>query len=196
MNALSDYSDRQIVQALLDRDEKVTAVFFFEEMKPVITHHFNSFYTDCSSVEELTSQLYLHLLTPSVATGKCGLESFRADSSLAGWFFRVTRNYCSALYRKRGQNEAATQPLTNVDVYLSEDINTKDLDRADLQVVLGQVSAGHKNENFAKAIMLRYVDDLSIEDTAKALNVSRRNCDTILFRARREMVNVLGNPRI
>ena len=196
MNVLSNYSDRQVVQALLDRDEKVTSMFFFEEMKPVIAHHFKSFYTDCSSVEELTSQLYLHLLTPSVATGKCGLESFRFDSSLAGWFYRVTRNYCCARYRKNGQDEAVTQPLTNVDVYLTEDIITKDLDRADLQVVLGRISAGHKNENFAKAIRLRYIDDLSIEDTAKALNVSRRNCDTILFRARREMVNVLRNPRI
>ena len=51
-------SDRDIVDAILRRDARVTRIYFYEKYYPLFKARFDEYYTDCETCIEFINQIY------------------------------------------------------------------------------------------------------------------------------------------
>lgn len=94
-------TDQEVVRGILDRDARITRLYFYEKCYPLFKALYTRYYTDCADCLEFINVIYLYLMTPNKETGKCYLESFGFGCSLACWLKIVVMNYCHQLFRKR-----------------------------------------------------------------------------------------------
>ena len=55
-------TDQEIIQGLIDRNERITQDFFFRRCQPLIFALISKFYPQGADYDELVSELYLHLM--------------------------------------------------------------------------------------------------------------------------------------
>lgn len=82
--------DLQIAQALIQRDNTVTRKYFYQHCFPLFKSIFDNYYTDCTDYKEFIDEIYIVVLTPSKATGRCQMENFRGESTLTSWIKTVS----------------------------------------------------------------------------------------------------------
>ena len=89
-----------------------------EEFVQAVTQHKGRIYTVCymfSKYPDEIADLYQEILTNLWS----GFQSFRGESKLSTWIYRVSMNTCLMLERKK-QRRPVSVPLS-VDLYLFED---------------------------------------------------------------------------
>jgi RNA polymerase sigma-70 factor (ECF subfamily) len=120
------------------------------------------------------------------------LASFRGEASLATWLSRVVTNQCLARMRreKRRDNIVPMVPLGGPGeqehaAMPSEPSDTPDraLVRAELRAVLER-KLDELPEAFRTVFVLRCVEELSVEETAKCLDIPEATVRSRHFRAR------------
>lgn len=95
---LVNFSDRQIVQAILDRDTTITKEFLYRKCYPLFKAAYDKYYTDCKSCIELINEIYVYIMVPHKETHVSKLAGFGFRCSLTMWLKVVTENYCHQLY--------------------------------------------------------------------------------------------------
>ena len=91
--------DLQIAKSLINKDEMVTRKYFYHQCYPLFKSIYDNYYTDCANCKEFIDEIYIVVLAPSKATGKCQMENFRGDSSMTAGRKRqaCVRNCASGL---------------------------------------------------------------------------------------------------
>ncbi len=85
-----------------------------------------------------------------------GWNQFRHDSAPKTWLFQIARNYINDLYRKKRSNR----------VYIDNYISTFDEKTTSFEEWIEIRDAISKlNENHRQVILLRFIHDLSVEDS-------------------------------
>lgn len=183
MAAPKTYSeDVAVAQAMLRRDSQTTIDFMYKKCYPLFKSIYNNYFTDCKGVQEFIDEIYLLVLTPSRSTGRCQLESYRGESTLATWFKAVSLCYCYRCYRRKEKApEVLVGPVGNdPDDTLCDrsprtgytlSLDTTATDRTDLEAVLSTMP----NERYRTLIRLRYVEGKSNEETAQQLAMGMAN---------------------
>ena len=77
--------DLRVARALIRRDEAVTRDYFYRQCYPLFKSIFDRYYTDCETCKEFIDEIYLLVLAPREGYGKCKLEGFRGESTLASF---------------------------------------------------------------------------------------------------------------
>ena len=90
--------DLQIAQALIQRDNTITRKYFYHHCFPLFKSIYDNYYTDCTDYKEFIDEIYIVVLTPSKATGRCQMENFRGESTLASWIKTACLFYCYKKY--------------------------------------------------------------------------------------------------
>jgi RNA polymerase sigma-70 factor (ECF subfamily) len=117
------------------------------------------FHGDQTAASDVTQQVFLKLMT---STGK-----FRGDAEFSTWLYRVVVNVCLDAARSR-KPEATARSL---EAFAGPGSQEEDYARAETaKSVREAVSA--LPPKFRIAVLLRYFDDLSYEQMAKALHCS------------------------
>ena len=98
---IENMTDREIVNAILDRDTLVTRLFFYEKCYPLFKARFDKYYTDCTSCLEFINDMYCYIMEPGERTGKCYLSTFKFSCTFICWLRIVTENYCRQLFKKK-----------------------------------------------------------------------------------------------
>src|SRR5574344_3074689 len=93
--------DLLIAKALIKRDELTTRNFFYKQCYPLFKSIYDNYYTDCDNCKEFIDEIYLLVLTPSKNTGKCQMENFRGESTLASWLKSSCLFYCYKKYQMK-----------------------------------------------------------------------------------------------
>jgi RNA polymerase sigma-70 factor (ECF subfamily) len=118
------------------------------------------------------------------------LGSFRGESKLSTWLVRIVAN--EALMRRR--RNARTAEVVPVDASAAEDQETKDpmTDQADPErdamrgemrkILEARIDA--LPDSYRAVFMLRALEELSVEETADALQIPQATVRTRFFRAR------------
>lgn len=174
--------DLCIAQSILKRDGNVTRDFLFKKCYPMFKSIFDNYYTDSNDVHEFICEIYLLILTPSKESGRCQLENYRGESSLATWLKSTSLFYCYHRYRHKKRLpivELVPKNYDDDDGYSdrllnnsnSTTINMISIEYSDLEAIIGTMS----NERYRKLIRLRYLEQKSNEDTAEALGISMAN---------------------
>ena len=177
------HEDLQIAKALIKRDNLVTRKYFYQQCYPLFKSIYDNYYTDCTNCKEFIDEIYIVVLAPSKTTGKCQMENFRGESTLASWIKTACLYYCFKQYEtKEKMPKYERLPNSNVKdndddsdrddaIYGSIEIDFTNLNRQDALIILNQMP----NKRYSELIRLRYLELKSNEETANALGMTMDN---------------------
>lgn len=186
---ITSMSDQEIVCAILNKDERITRVFFYHKCYPLFKSYFDNYYTDCESCFEFINEMYLYLMLPNGDTQQSYLQKFSFRCSLTNWLKVVTQSYCYQLFRKKGdiieEKFDTTESFTDVSDSISVDSSV--FDKEDLQKVLLSMP----NIRYRELIQYKYVDEMTNEEVAQKLNMSLDNYYNKHYFAKKQFITAL-----
>ena len=201
MTALKIYTeDLQIAKALINRDEVVTRKYFYKQCYPLFKSIYDNYHTDCTCCKEFIDEIYVLVLAPSKTTGKCQLENFRGESTLASWLKTACLYYCYKQFDlKEKMPKYERLPHSNekeIDedsdrtdqIYGSIEIDLSNLEREDAITRLKQLP----NKRYGELLRLRYVESFTNEETANKLGTTMENYYNLHKRAKEQYDKVYG----
>ena len=184
---IESLTDQEVVNAILQRDVKITRLYFYEKCYPLFKFRFDKYYTDCDSCLEFINEIYIYLMTPSSQTGKCYLSTFGFGCRFEHWLKIVVENYCYQLFKKK--LDVIDDFSVDCDRKLLEasSIIVDNLNRADINVLLNLM----KNKRYQYLIRYRYVEEKTNEETAELLGMSMDNYYNKHKLAKEQFKNIL-----
>ena len=167
--------DRDALRALYDA--------YKDRVYSVALHFFHG---DAATAADVTQQVFLKLIE--------GMTSFRGDSTLSTWLYRVTVRACidrtrAARTDRARADETALAGLPAVSVS-AEDALARNEVAAHVRAAIATLPP-----KLRFAILLRYVDDLSYADMAAALGCSMGTVASRLSRGHRLLATRLSALR-
>ena len=176
--------DLKIASALIARNGDVTYRYYYIQCYPLFKSIYDNYYTDCKCCKEFMDEIYIVILTPSKTTGKCQMENYRGESTLTSWLKTVSLTYCynkfklkppisEPLPRDPEKKDGDDEPISDrkKDESLSNPIDFSGMNRSDIEALLSLMP----NKRYSKLIKLRYLEQLSNEETAKELGMTMAN---------------------
>lgn len=147
---------------------------------------------DEQDAEDVLQQTYLSAMR--------SISSFEGRSSLATWLFRIAVNEALMLIRKRRPSvpvqdepeddiDQVEQPVQLIDFCC---LPEEELSSAEVKRVLAEATQ-RLSPGLRAVFLLRDVEELSIKETAEALNLSEANVKIRLLRARLKLREELAN---
>lgn len=188
-------SDKEIVEGLIARDEKITRLFFFVKCRPlfysVIAHCF-SYPVD---YDELVNELYSYIMGNDAQ----GLRSFAYQSSLCQWLKKVAYNYFSNKGRRARfiEDMSCEENLPEPAAEVADSFTvTVDVDTSqaimDLKILLSQM----KNDRYRYLVEKLYIEGYDYDELALMLGTSKANLYNIRKRALDELTHIALNDKI
>lgn len=114
-----------------------------------------------------------------------GFDSFRGDSNIKTWIWRVSLNTCNTQERKKKSN-VSTIPLTmDIDLYNDTDVKSKQI-----QMLYNRIN---RLEMFDRAIILLWLENMSYQDIADVMGLTVTNVTTRLFRIKEQLKSMTNN---
>lgn len=173
--------DILIAKALIARDNIVTKKYLYIQCYPLFKSIFERYYTDCATCKDFIDEMYLVVLSPSKTTGKCQMENFKGESTLAKWLKTACLFYCYAKFEKRlptvdivkfnGEDADSDANDRFIDKRNSINIDFSSINRTDVERILCLMP----NIRYRNLIRMRYLEQKSNEETAEALGMSMDN---------------------
>jgi hypothetical protein len=171
--------DIEIAQALINRDNLVTKKYLYIQCYPLFKSIYDKYYTDCTSCKEFIDEIYTLVLSPSKMTGRCQLENFKGESTLAKWLKSACLYYCYAKFDRKlpiadVRSDTDSNSVSNdrfIDISNSINMDFSSIDRADVERILCLMP----NIRYRNLIRMRYLEQKSNEETAEALGMSMDN---------------------
>jgi RNA polymerase sigma-70 factor (ECF subfamily) len=147
---------------------------------PMVFRLISRFFRTREDVEDLAQDVFLKLFAR--------IDQVRPDENFSGWLARVTVNTCYDELRKARRRKAAmesygpqeAEPFVQQpepDVYGKARLALQGLDPK-LRVPL----------------VLKEVEEMSVEQIARAMGITETNVKVRLFRARKKLAAILGSP--
>jgi RNA polymerase sigma-70 factor, ECF subfamily len=179
MKSLKGNLQEKIVFLKLRSGDSDAFAFFYEQYVTRIYRFVFIKVSDKRVAEEITQDIFLKVWQHVV--DKKHIKSFQA------FIFRIARNSVIDYYRQASRQEL---PLDYVEDSLAEDEQTESkMDKSlDSNEILGQIKK-LKNE-YQEIILLRYVEDLSIEEISQVLQKDKNNVRVTLHRALNKLKSI------
>ena len=155
-------TDQEIVKALIGRDSRVTAQFFFKDCRPLMLSIIHRVF-DKQKVDydEVISELYIYLM----ANDAHRLRQFKFESTLYQWLKTTAIRFCLKL---KTDGTGSSQAKMDVDNLLCQ----------------------MKNQRYAKVIRMLMIEDMTPDEVAKELFVTVDNLYNIKRRAMAALAKV------
>ena len=154
-----------------------------KEFEQLVKKHKNTIYTVCfmfSKDSEEVNDLFQEVLINIWQ----GLPSFKGQSKMETWIWRISLNTCISCERKKKKN--ATVPLT-MDVDFLED---KDVEAQQVRMLYDRV---HRLKPFDRAIVLLWLEGIAYDEIAAIVGITTSNVATRLFRIREQLKQMSNN---
>ena len=113
-----------------------------------------------------------------------GFNSFKGESSIRTWIWRVSLNTCISSERKKSKLHIV--PLS-MDINLYEDT---DEDSRQIQMLYNRIN---RLKPFDRAIVLLWLDNLSYDEIAAIVGISVKNVSVRLVRIKDELKKMSNN---
>ena len=129
------------------------------------------FSKDTEEVNDLFQEILMNLWK--------GYGSFRGESSVKTWVWRVSLNTCSNIERKK-KSSVQTIPLSvDIDLYNDDDEHSRQI-----QILYDRIN---RLDVFDRAIILLWLESMSYQDIADVVGLSLSNVTTRLFRIKEQL---------
>ena len=154
-----------------------------KEFEKIVKEHKNTIYTVCfmfskdaDEVNDLFQETLINLWQ--------GFNSFKGESSIRTWIWRISLNTCISSERKK--SKLHTVPLS-MDINLYEDT---DEDSRQIQMLYNRIN---RLKPFDRAIVLLWLDNLSYDEIATIVGISVKNVSVRLVRIKEELKKMSNN---
>lgn len=175
-------TDQEIVQALIERDSRVTAQFFFKDCRPLLFSIIHRVF-DKQKVDydEIISELYIYLM----ANDAHRLRQFRFESTLYQWIKTTAIRFCLKLKNDEVViDDESQEPLDN------KNRDTDCIEPSQAKMDVDNLLSQMKNQRYAKVIRMLMIDGMTPEEVAKELSVTVDNLYNIKRRAMAALADV------
>ena len=132
------------------------------------------FSADKDEVEDLFQEVLVALWR--------GFESFRGESKVSSWIYRVALNTCISLERNKSRRPD-TARLT-MDINLFSDTDEESRQAQMLRERIGKLGV------FDRAIVLLWLENLSYEEIGAIVGITAKNVSVRLVRIREQLKNM------
>ena len=132
------------------------------------------FSADREEVEDLFQEVLVALWL--------GLESFRGDSALRSWIYRISLNTCISVDRKRRRRADSVHLDMKIDLFAEADDDSRQVQM--LRRRIGKLGV------FDRAIILLWLENLSYEEIGAIVGISAKNVSVRLVRIREQLKNM------
>ena len=152
-----------------------------KEFTNVVRENKATIYTVCymfSADKEEVEDLFQEVL---IALWR-GFESFRGESKVASWIYRVALNTCISAERKKSRRPE-TARLT-MDINLFSDTDEESRQAQMLRQRIGKLGV------FDRAIILLWLENLSYEEIGAIVGITAKNVSVRLVRIREQLKNM------
>ena len=139
------------------------------------------FHGDQAAAGDVTQQVFLKLMT--------GIGQFRGDSLFSTWLYRLVVNACMDAARLR-KSDATVSGRSWLESVAGPDSQERDYLRAQTATSV-RAAVAALPPKFRIAVLLRYFEDLSYEEMAKALHCSMGTVASRLSRGHRILAEKL-----
>ena len=178
MNLRVYTEDLLIARELIDHNEKVTREFFYRQCYPLFKSIYDNYYTDCTCCKEFIDEIYILVLAPSRYTGKCRLQDYKGESTLTTWLKTVSVRYCYGKFERKNrvqmelpQSDDEEHKHSGKDISVSIELDFTNINKSDVEVVLNMMP----NKRYSTLLRLRYLEELSNEETAELMGMTLDN---------------------
>jgi RNA polymerase sigma-70 factor, ECF subfamily len=169
----------QILESCRSGDRDAFRALYEQYKDRVYSIAYYFFHCDPVSASDATQQVFLKLMT--------SIQQFRGDAEFSTWLYRLVVNVCVDATRSRESEAVISDRLDTFSVPSSQE---DDYQRAkNARSVRMAVSA--LPPKFRIAVLMRYFDDLSYEEMAKALRCSMGTVASRLSRGHRMLAERL-----
>lgn len=168
-------SEREIIEALIARDNRVTEQFLYVRCRPLLTSVMRLVFNYPVDYDEMASELYAYLMEENGLK----LRQFQYRSSVYQWIKVVATRFF--IRRRNDMIENASKELPydyDGDVQIIDPVN-KISDRIDVARLLDLMD----NQRYADAIRNLVLDEMEPEKYAARINVTVGNLYNIKKRA-------------
>ena len=162
-------TDQEIIQGLIDRNERITQDFFFRRCQPLIFALISKFYPQGADYDELVSELYLHLMENDAAR----LRGFEFRSSVYQWLKVMAVRY---FIKKR---DRVIEDVSHEPLYIETDCAEDKHASIDLERLFDKMP----NKRYVEVIRMLMIEDRDPERLAQEMNISTANLYNIKRRA-------------
>jgi RNA polymerase sigma-70 factor, ECF subfamily len=162
VNLSADKLSTDIIEAcrLGDRDAFRALYELYKDRVYSISLYF--FHGDAVVASDITQEVFLKVIA--------SIRQFRGDAEFSTWLYRLVVNACMDADRGR-KSDAVVVDRSRIEAFPAPDSQEQEYERAEMtKSVRAAVSA--LAPKFRVAVLLRYFEDLSYEQMAKALHCS------------------------
>jgi RNA polymerase sigma factor, sigma-70 family len=178
-----DLSDRkigaEIVEACRSGDRDALRVLYDIYKDQVYSIALYFFHGDPSAAADVTQQVFLKLMT--------NIGQFRGDSEFSTWLYRLVVNACLDEARRRKPDAAGVDHL---ETFAGPGSQEEDYARAQMAKSV-RTAVATLPPKFRIAVLLRYFEDLSYHQMAKALHCSMGTVASRLSRGHKMLAELL-----
>lgn len=174
-------TDEEIVQKLIERDNLITRIYFFEYCKPKFHSIIHEMFNYQVDYDEIVNELYIHLMEDDARR----LRTFHYSCSLSGWLQIVVRYYF--MDKKKHDKvieNAGDAPLVEKEV---ESVSPHAMIEAkiDIEQLIKRLERTHPR--YAYVLRKLFLEDVPSEDLAKEMNITVANLYNIKKRALQQL---------
>lgn len=167
-------TDQEIIQGLIDRDDRITNDFFFHRCQPLIFAVISKFYPSGADYDELVNELYLHLMEDNAHR----LGSFNGRSSIYKWLKSVANNFfLDKIKREHVIETGSDDRLLKKAKEIADNSDQETV--IDVEAILDQID----NERYRFVIQKHVIEGMSFDDLEKATGIKKANLYNIKARA-------------
>ncbi len=117
------------------------------------------------------------------------IDQIRPDENFPGWLARVTVNTCYDDLRKKRRRKVALETYGPLIVTETPGIVPEPDRFSKMRVALETL-----DPKFKVPLILKEVEEMSVEEIAKTMGITQTNVKVRLFRARKKLGEILGGP--
>ena len=149
-----------------------------QEFSRMVRENKSTIYTVCymfSNDEDEVSDLFQETL---INLWK-GFESFRHESKLSTWIYRVAMNTCISADRKKRRQGSKVPLSMNINLYDDEDYETKQVRQLHERI--------QRLDLIDRALVMMWLEGMSYEEIAEVVGISVKNVGVKLVRIKEKL---------
>ncbi|MBR3101039.1 MAG: sigma-70 family RNA polymerase sigma factor [Muribaculaceae bacterium] len=154
-----------------------------KDFEQLVRQHKNTIYTVCYMFSQDNDEVN-DMFQDTLINMWQGLQSFKGNSSISTWIWRVALNTCISHERKKKRR--ATLPLTmDIDLFADNDSDTQQV-----KLLRERIS---QLQPFDRAIVLLWLENISYDEIAAIVGISPKNVGVRLYRIRQQLKQMSNN---
>jgi RNA polymerase sigma-70 factor, ECF subfamily len=151
------------------------------QFAPMVFRLIGRFFRTREDVEDLAQDVFLKLFAR--------IDQIKPDENFPGWLARVTVNTCYDELRKKRRRRIALETYGPLIATETPGIAPEPDNFGKMRVALETLDA-----KFKVPLILKEVEEMSVEEIARTMGITQTNVKVRLFRARKKLSEMLSSP--